>query len=459
MLLLLVPRAREGPAVARDLMGGFGMEVDPALRYPPTRTALLAALARERGRSVQIADETVSGEAPARDPQGAPWDAVIAQIAWVDWEREVARARELAGEAPLVLWGGIARTRALELARAAPRAVLLIDEEESALCAWLDADGDRAPIDAPPPAGCARLDARGELASGAALPPWRELSTLPLPARDLLPNASYRLPDVPGPVATTALSRGCPIDCAFCAYVAMEGKQLRHRELAHVLRELEQIAALGIPRVVFRDPLFGAPRERTLALCRALAERRLPLRWQCETAPKVLDEERVAWMARAGCEHISFGIETASRRLQKAFCGDKLPDPELARSALRWCRAHGIATRGFFQLGFPGETREEMRATAELARGLDLQSAQFCAATPYPGTSLAAALASNEPLIARDARHAPRGNGVLSAAEIDAEIRRAYRRFYSRPGRLWRELLRPARLLRRFARWRALEAR
>ncbi|MBK9383840.1 MAG: radical SAM protein [Planctomycetes bacterium] len=459
MLLLLVPCARAGQAVARDLMGGFGMEVDPALRYPPTRAALLAALARERGRELRLWDESVEGPASARDEQGRPWDAVIAQIAWVEAERELTRALEVASGAPLVLWGGIARTRALELARAAPRALLLVDEEEVALCAWLDAGGERLPSSAPPPAGCARLDARGELESGAELAPWKELSTLPLPARDLLRNERYGIPDVAGAVATTALTRGCPIDCAFCAYVALEGKPLRPRALDHVLRELEQIVELGIPRVVFRDPLFGAQRERTLALCRALAERRWPLRWQCETAPKVLDEERVAWMARAGCEHISFGIETATRRLQKAFCGDKLPDPELARRALRWCRAHGIATRGFFQLGFPRETREEMRATAELARSLDLGSAQFCAATPYPGTALAAALAASDPLLARDARHAPRGNGLLAAEEIDAEIRRAYRRFYGRADRLARELLHPSRLLRRLARWRALGAR
>jgi radical SAM superfamily enzyme YgiQ (UPF0313 family) len=440
-------------------MGGFGMEVDPALRYPPTRAALLAALARERGRAVRLWDESIEGLAPARDEQGRAWDGVIAQIAWLDEEREVARALEVASGAPLVLWGGIARTRALDVARAAPRAVLLVDEEEVAFCAWLDAGGEHLSESAPPPAGCARLSSQGELRSGAELAPWGELSMLPLPARDLLRNERYGIPDLPGPVATTALTRGCPIDCAFCAYVALEGKKLRARELDHVLREFEQILALGISRVVFRDPLFGAQRERTLALCRALAERRWPLRWQCETAPKVLDEERVAWMARAGCEHVSFGIETATRRLQKAFCGDKLPDPELARRALGWCRAAGIATRGFFQLGFPGETREEMRATAELARSLDLGSAQFCAATPYPGTALAAALAASDPPLARDARRAPRGNGVLTAEEIDAEIRHAYRRFYGRPDRLARELLRPSRLLRRLARWRSLGTR
>lgn len=455
MLLLLVPRASEGPKLAHDLMGGFGMEVDPELRYPPTRAALLAALARERGRAVRLWDEGVEGPAPARAPSGGTWDAVLAQISWVDEARELARARAVAGGAPLVLWGGVARTRPLELLHAAPDGWVLLDEEEGAFCAWLDAGGDRAPLGAAPP-GCARLDARGQLERGPDLPPWRALSGLPLPARDLLRNDAYGLPDLPGAVATTALSRGCPIDCSFCAYVAQEGRRLRHRELDDVLRELEQIVALGIPRVVFRDPLFGAQRERALALYRALAEKRWPLRWQCETAPKVLDEERVEWMARAGCEHVSLGIETATRRLQKAFCGDKLPDPELAARVIGWCRARGMTTRGFFQLGFPGETRAEMRATAALARRLDLDSVQFCAATPYPGTPLAASLAAGEELLARDARSAPRGNGILAPEEIDAEIRRAYRRFYLRPDRVLRELLSPRRLRRRLARWRAL---
>lgn len=456
-LLVLIPAVPGAPAVARDLMGGFGMEVDPDLLYPPTRAAVLAAQAERRGYRVRLWDERVEGPAPARDPEGASWCAVLAQLAWPALEGELERVRAVAGPARLVAWGSIVRARPLELGTRLRRATLLLDEEEAAweqlLALGLTKVDGRDPQPAP---GCAEV-VGGELTRGAALEPLRDLAVLPAPNRALLSNHRYRLPDDPEPVATTWLTRGCPIDCAFCAYVAMEGRRVRHRPLDQVLEELEDIARRGIRRVVFRDPVFGLHRERTLEFLGRLAAASLPLRWQCETAPRALDEERVRWMAEAGCEHVSLGIETASARLQRSFCGDKLPDPELARQAIAWCRRHGLGTRGFFLLGFPGETRAEMRATARLARSLDPDSVQFCAVTTYPGTALGATRPI-EPAAPRDARRAPSGNGVLDAAAIDREIRRAYRAFYARPHRLLGEVLRPARLRRRLRRWRDLAA-
>jgi radical SAM superfamily enzyme YgiQ (UPF0313 family) len=47
-----------------------------------------------------------------------------------------------------------------------------------------------------------------------------------------------------------------------------------------------------------------------------------------------------------------------------------------------------MGVSAFFVVGFPGETREEIRQTFDFALDLDVDTANFFIATPYPGTRL-----------------------------------------------------------------------
>ena len=47
-----------------------------------------------------------------------------------------------------------------------------------------------------------------------------------------------------------------------------------------------------------------------------------------------------------------------------------------------------IEVRGFFMIGFPGETIEEVRRTVDYARRLNLAVSAFALVTPLPGTAL-----------------------------------------------------------------------
>lgn len=448
MWLALVPHTRGAIRVGRDLMGGFGMEVGPRLCYPPTRVALLATMAVRAGHPTRVWDEGVQGPAPLEDPQGQPWELVLAQVGLPTWRADLERARHVArGATQLVLWGGPLRAREREILAAAPGALGIVGEEESTWAAFL---GAARAVGGSPPAGFAVHDGEA-LERGPEVEPLADLGTLPIPDRGLLENSRYHLPDAPGPLATMTVSKGCSFDCAFCGYVLNEGRRMRWRPLDQVLAEWRELPDHGIARVVFRDPLFTASRARSLELVRGIAALDSGIRWQCETAPRCLDEELVAAMARSGCEHISLGIETASDELQKAFCGGKLVPREAVAELLGHMRRHGIASRGFFMMGFPGESRAQMRATARLACELAPDSAQFCAVTPYPGTRIERA-DGLEASAAWDARHAGGGNGILGAGEIDAELRRAYMRFYLRPSRALRELARPRRLWGRLRR-------
>jgi radical SAM superfamily enzyme YgiQ (UPF0313 family) len=51
-------------------------------------------------------------------------------------------------------------------------------------------------------------------------------------------------------------------------------------------------------------------------------------------------------------------------------------------------RQEGIKTCGFFIIGYPGETLDDMRKTLDYANMLPLDQRNIYIATPYPGTPL-----------------------------------------------------------------------
>jgi radical SAM superfamily enzyme YgiQ (UPF0313 family) len=271
-----------------------------------------------------------------------------------------------------------------------------------------------------------------------------------------LRNELYRFPGIDGPITTVKSSRGCPLDCSFCGYTLAQGLRFRFRSPENVLRELEDIVRVhGVHHVVFRDPIFTTRKDRVHAICDGILERKLDLKWQCETAVKVLDRPLLEKMAKAGCVHISLGVESGNELIQRKHCGSKLLDHEQAVQVFADARELGIETRAFCMIGFHEETPAMVEDTLRLVERCDPDQVQFCAVTAYPGTPLYKLLKGE-----RDFDYATmtgfkalEGNEHMSAAEIEAKIREAYRRFYRRPRRLVRELRHPLRLAGKVVRY------
>ena len=218
----------------------------------------------------------------------------------------------------------------------------------------------------------------------------------------------------------------------------------------------------GLRHVVFRDPIFTTRKDRVAAICDGILEAGMTeLEWQCETAVKTLDRPLLEKMAAAGCRHVSLGVESGNQEIQKKHCGNKLSNLVQAHAVFQDCRAVGIETRAFCMIGFPEETPQMADETIALVDRLDPDQVQFCAVTAYPGTPLHEMLRGTREFdyASMTGFQALEGNEHMSATEIEAKIREAYRRFYRRPKRLVRELRHPVRLASRVARYFTLFAR
>lgn len=458
-VLLVNPPSPENTRVSRGLMGGFGMAVNKDLVYPPLNLAYVAAVLRDKGCDVHILDAEATDLRPADVVRQAEAEAKNGAIdlvgldsstTTIDGDLALAASLALAlGAKSFTMGAQVTNTPDAVLSREGVHFVLREEVEGtiSELVDVLRTGGDVADVK-----GLSWRAKDGSIVHNPSREKITDLDAIAFPARDLLPNERYRIPDMIGPMTTVQSSRGCPIDCTYCGYTLSQGRRFRGRSAENVLAELIEIRRkYGIKNVVFRDPLFSANKQRIHDLCDGMIREDLGIEWQCETAIKCLDEPLLQKMRQAGCVSISFGVETADPDLGKKYSNSKIQSPEHAEKVMRTARSLGIRTRAFFMLGFPEETRDQMRKTVDLALRLDPDSAQFTSVTPYPGTPMWVDVrkGQEEDYASYDG-HKPTGvNQNLSPDELGAEIKRAYRRFYLRPRRILDQIGTPRRFLAR----------
>jgi radical SAM superfamily enzyme YgiQ (UPF0313 family) len=157
-----------------------------------------------------------------------------------------------------------------------------------------------------------------------------------------------------------------------------------------------------------------------------------------------LDRELLSLMKQSGLYLISLGIESGSDRVLKMM--KKNLEVSEIREKIRLISESGLATAGFFILGFPGETKQEILETVKFSRQLKLLRANYFTYLPFPGTeSYAGLLASGEldrvdwdRFYFMNAAYTPKG---ITRKELKKLQRGAFLRFYLRPGILWKNLI------------------
>ncbi len=279
-------------------------------------------------------------------------------------------------------------------------------------------------------------DENGNWIENESQPFIRELDMLPFPKWEMLPFEKYRLPKSSTSSETAFLpiwsSRGCPIGCHYCPYPVGQGLPWRYRSAENVVDEIEHLVNdLGIKYVLFRDPMFSLNQKRVIAICDAIRERGISVKWRCETRIDFLKEETLRAMAAAGCDGINFGVESSDVAIQEGV-GRKPITPEQIASHFALCREVGIKTFGFFIIGLPGDTIETIFDSMKFAVEIRPHWVQFTAASPFIGTKLRdwaieRGLAEKDDYAYISSHEAIMGNENLSVSEVYAVHRFAQR--------------------------------
>jgi len=94
----------------------------------------------------------------------------------------------------------------------------------------------------------------------------------------------------------------------------------------------------------------------------------------------------LAWMRKAGCIQISFGVESGSPEIRRRL-NKKISEQQI-RKAFRLTQRYGIMARAYFIYGCPGETRETIQETVDLMLEIKPLGAVFYILDLFPGTAL-----------------------------------------------------------------------
>lgn len=259
-----------------------------------------------------------------------------------------------------------------------------------------------------------------------------------IPAWDLIGIEAYyrQMQKIP-----VYFSRGCPFPCTFCAARLTSGRNLRRRSFSHILDELKMLSRVyGVDQIIVEDEGFGASKDFIMGFCRCLLENPLPIEFHMGTGLRLdqVDEELLLAMEKANVNKlIALGIESGSQRILDLM--KKGTSLQLIRDKVNLMYRMGYNPTGYFILGYPGETRDEMEQTVRLALELPICQASFSSFVPLPGTEATKTLQDNgelpadfdfSRLIACAVAYAPKG---MTTTELQSIRRKAIVRFYLRP--------------------------
>ncbi len=205
----------------------------------------------------------------------------------------------------------------------------------------------------------------------------RDLSEVPLPRRDLMPQKKY----FANPVQIT---RGCPNSCEYCYLQSVPwGKYRKQKEIERVVEDIKRIK--GKYLFIVDDNLFV-----NFDYAKKVLDAIAPLnKYFIIQAPSIIgrDEELLDKLQEAGCFAAAVGFQSVNQKtLDKAGIYQNRVDnyKELVHKLSK----RNIMTDGFFMFGFDTDDKSVFENTLNMIKEVDLDDSILYLLTPYPGTEL-----------------------------------------------------------------------
>jgi len=196
------------------------------------------------------------------------------------------------------------------------------------------------------------------------------------------------------------------------------------------------------------DDIFPLRQKEAVQIAKGLKER--GLKWECQARIDSISENLLRDLAETNLDRVFFGVESGSPKIQKVM-GKEL-NPVMIKKIIAAARKNGIRIKVSFQIGTPGETKEDVDLSIKLAQELNVDEIALFISTPFPGIPLYQ-IAKDKGLLDRidpddcDPSVASMGTGFMSKEEVEQEAQRfldtvklATWGHHSKKGRLLRKL-------------------
>lgn len=208
----------------------------------------------------------------------------------------------------------------------------------------------------------------------------RPIDKIPFPARDLLEIEK---------ITHMMTSRGCPYQCIYCSSSSFWGSYRFHSP-EYVIGEIKELVyKYKVKEIQIEDDLFIANRKRVERISKLIQDEGISenVTFQCLCRANLLNEDIMKCLKSMNVQNICIGTETGSERI---LCTIKMGSVTIQQNidALKLAKRYGIRTHGFFMIGAPDESKEDMLETYKFIKENSMDSGQISVMVPYPGTEI-----------------------------------------------------------------------
>ena len=248
----------------------------------------------------------------------------------------------------------------------------------------LESDGDLGSI-----AGISYRASDGSIIHNPKRPLIQDLDEIPFVTevykRHLkIENYFYSITRYPEVAILTG--RGCPYDCSYCLWPqTLTGHGYRKRSIMNVADEFEFISRElpQVKEVFLEDDTLTVDQKRSIALSKELCRRGNHLPFSANSRADV-NYETLKSLKEAGLRLVCVGFESGDQAILNTI--HKKIDLEQFYNFRKAAMRAKVLVHGCFMAGNPGETRQSLDKTLQLAKRLNPDTAQFFPMMVYPGT-------------------------------------------------------------------------
>jgi len=182
---------------------------------------------------------------------------------------------------------------------------------------------------------------------------------IPIPAYDLIDMKNYAY-------VVLMCTRGCPHQCSFCEVPCTHGNIIRYRPVEKIKKELELAFSLNNKlEIRLEDEFLGLNLERAEKILELIRNHSV-LPFRTATRPDSISDKLLQLLKKANCSNLYIGMESGSDEILK-FNNRAMTASKILEIA-ELCKKNEMMFHAGFIFGLPGETKQTMQQTLEIAK-------------------------------------------------------------------------------------------
>ena len=201
------------------------------------------------------------------------------------------------------------------------------------------------------------------------------------------------------PFAAMYTSLGCNFACSFCminivnrvdyrdGIDASDSRGMRFWSPQLVVRQMEELADLGVRTLRISDEMFFLNRRYYVPLLTEIARRDLGLSMWTYSRVDTVWEQALELFTSAGVEWLALGIEAGNQRIRHEVSKGSFKEIDI-RDVCATVRSSGINVISNYIFGLEHDTLDTMRQTLDLAVELNTEMANMYPCQALPGSPL-----------------------------------------------------------------------